>query len=374
MIKLFLCGDVMTARGIDQILRSPSPPHIHEPGCHSALDYVRLAEEVNGPIPRAVEPAYIWGDALLELERARPDARIINLETAVTSSEDWAPKGINYRMSPANVGCLTAAGVDCCALANNHVLDWGVAGLAETLRTLQTAGIRTAGAGADSPAAEAPAVVPLRDGIRLLVFSVGSPTSGIPESWAASRRRPGICYLPDLSRAVIESIARRIRAVKRSRDIAVVSIHWGSNWGYEITAEQTRFAHALIDDAGVDLVHGHSSHHVKAIEVHRGRLVLYGCGDLINDYEGIGGREVYRGDLGAMFFPVLDADNGRLLELDLVATTMKRFRLRLAGDADVDWLAAMLARESRRYGTLARRSGGCRLQLTWDGAPASAGV
>ena len=52
------------------------------------------------------------------------------------------------------------------------------------------------------------------------------------------------------------------------------------------TPSQIRFAHRLID-AGVDVVHGHSSHHPRPIEVYRGKLILYGCGDTIDDYEGI---------------------------------------------------------------------------------------
>ena len=77
----------------------------------------------------------------------QPDARIINLETAVTRSSDRANKGINYRMSPENAGCLAAAKIDCCLLANNHVLDWGRAGLLETLTTLQKLNVKAAGAG-----------------------------------------------------------------------------------------------------------------------------------------------------------------------------------------------------------------------------------
>jgi len=148
-MKLFVCGDVMTGRGIDQILAHPAHPGIHEQYARSALDYVHLAEAANGPIPRAVEPAYLWGDALRVLEQAQPGARIVNLETAVTRSQNWAPKGINYRMDPLNVACLAVARVDCCVLANNHVLDWGDQGLLETVSTLHAAGLRTAGAGRD---------------------------------------------------------------------------------------------------------------------------------------------------------------------------------------------------------------------------------
>ena len=109
-VKLFLCGDVMTGRGIDQVLPHPGDPQIHEYYMKSALGYVDIAEEVNGPIPRPVDFSYIWGDALGELDRMAPDLRIINLETSVTTSDDfWPHNGINYRMHPENVSCISAA-------------------------------------------------------------------------------------------------------------------------------------------------------------------------------------------------------------------------------------------------------------------------
>ena len=109
LVTVFLCGDVMTGRGIDQILPHPSDPVLYEPSLKNAKEYVELAEEITGPIPKPVDFAYIWGDALGEWERVAPDARIINLETAITRSHDWEDKDINYRMSPDNVACLTVA-------------------------------------------------------------------------------------------------------------------------------------------------------------------------------------------------------------------------------------------------------------------------
>src|SRR5688572_13112633 len=110
---LFLCGDVMTGRGIDQLLAQPSSPELHESWIDDARDYVALAERRSGPLPRRVTPAYIWGDALEVLDREKPEVRIVNLETAVTRSDDWSEeKGIHYRMHPGNVGGLSVAGVD----------------------------------------------------------------------------------------------------------------------------------------------------------------------------------------------------------------------------------------------------------------------
>lgn len=364
-VTLFLCGDVMTGRGIDQILPHPGRPQLYEPYVRSALRYVELAEAVNGPIPRPAGYDYIWGDALDEWRRLVPALRIVNLETAITrAGEPWPDKGIHYRMHPDNLPCLAAAGLDCCVLANNHVLDWGYAGLAETLASLDAAGIARAGAGRDAAEAAAPAVLPLPGGGRLLVYAWASEDSGVPPAWAATATRPGVNLLPDLSAGSLAGIARRIAAERRPGDLVLVSLHWGGNWGHAVPAGQRAFAHGLVDQAGVDLVHGHSSHHAKAMEVYRGRLILYGCGDFINDYEGIEGHEAFRGDLALMYFPVLDG--GRLTALQLSPLRMRRFRLERAAAPDLRWLADTLSREGRGLGSRVVESGLGRLRLTWD--------
>ena len=351
-IELFLCGDVMTGRGIDQILPHPGNPVLYEPGIKDARGYVELAEEVNGPIPKPVDPAYIWGDALAELDAKAPDARIINLETSITTSDDyWKGKGINYRMNPGNLPCLQAAKIDICALANNHVLDWGYAGLEETLDVLRTVGIKTAGAGKNQEEAWTPAVKDLHGRGRVLVFAFGHESSGVTSDWAASKDRPGVNVLADLSERTVQSIGARVRKEKRSGDIVVASIHWGSNWGYKIPKEQSRFAHNLIDEAAVDVIHGHSSHHAKGIEVYGNKLILYGCGDLLNDYEGISGYEEFRDDLSVLYFPTVDPLTGHLLCLRLIVMTMKRFRLERAMKDDVRWVWNVLRREGRTLGT-----------------------
>jgi poly-gamma-glutamate synthesis protein (capsule biosynthesis protein) len=361
-VTLFLCGDVMTGRGIDQILPQPGNPELFEPYMRSALGYVELAERRTGPIGRRVDFAYIWGDALAELDRVRPDARIVNLETAVTASDDaWPGKGIHYRMHPANVPCIAAAKIDCCVLANNHVLDWGYSGLAETLETLRGAGIRTAGAGRDDAEAAAPAAIELPGTGRVLVFAFGHESSGVPRSWAARKDRAGVNFLADLSEQSADAAAELIRTRRRAGDLVVVSIHWGGNWGYAVPREQQAFARRLIDAGAADVVHGHSSHHPKAIEVYRERPILYGCGDFLNDYEGIRGHEAYRPDLALMYFVSLDAGSGRLAELALTPVQIRRFRVNRAAPQDAAWLETELSREGRRFGTRLERAAGGRL-------------
>src|SRR2546427_6934882 len=159
-MRLFLCGDVMTGRGIDQALPHPANPILYEPYVRNAREYVHLAEKAHGPIPRPLTFDYIWGDALQELERAEVDFRIANLETAIASAETpWPGKGIHYRMHPQNIGSLSAARIDACALANNHVLDWGYQGLSETLQTLDAASSAHSRGGHHAPAGLRPAAV-----------------------------------------------------------------------------------------------------------------------------------------------------------------------------------------------------------------------
>ncbi|CAL9352309.1 putative polyglutamine synthesis accessory protein [Streptomyces sp. enrichment culture] len=363
-VTLFLCGDVMLGRGVDQILPHPGDPALREAYVRDARAYVELAEAANGPIPRPVGFEWPWGEALAAIDEAAPDARIVNLETGVTRSGAFAPgKGVHYRMSPANLPCLSAARPDVCVLANNHVLDFGRPGLEETLDALADAGRVAAGAGRDLTAARRPAPVPLGHGRRVVVLAFGMPSSGIPPSWSAGPGRPGVDVVAEPSPSAAAAVAERIRRVRRPGDIVVVSVHWGPNWGYEVSREETGFAHALVD-GGADVVHGHSSHHPRPLEVYRDRLVLYGCGDLVDDYEGIAGHERYRDDLRLLYFVGLEPD-GRTAGVRMVPLQARRMRLRHASPEDAGWLRAVLDRTGRDLGTRVDRELDGVLALRW---------
>lgn len=366
MIKLFLAGDVMTGRGIDQVLPTHSDSRLQERWVRDAMVYVALAEAVNGPIPRSASFSYVWGIALNVFDDLKPDVRIINLETSVTrSSEYWPDKGIHYRMHPGNVGCLTAAGLDCCVLANNHVLDFGYDGLRETLETLRNARLATPGAGGDRAEAAAPAILDLDARGRVLVFAFGCETSGIPFAWSAGEDMPGINVLSELSAKTTRETAAQIAEHRRPGDFVVASIHWGGNWGYAVSRSERAFARALIDSGCVDCVHGHSSHHAKGIEVYRDRPIIYGCGDFINDYEGISGHEHYRGDLSLMYFVTVDSAEQKLVSLQIVPAQRRRFSLVKASAEDARWLANVLDREGREFGTRVTLNADKSLSVGW---------
>ncbi|HET6259797.1 MAG TPA: CapA family protein [Pseudonocardia sp.] len=349
LVTVFVCGDVMLGRGVDQILPHPDAPALRERGVRDARTYVELAEAVNGLVPRSVGFSWPWGDALALLDELAPDVRVVNLETSITRRGRFAPgKGVHYRMNPANVPCLTAARPDACVLANNHVMDFGQRGLKDTLETLAGAGLRAVGAGRDEAGAWCPAVVSLPGGGRLVIHAFGTPSSGIPVSWAASGQRPGVGFVPELSDAAADRVLDRVQ--QHGGQLVIASIHWGSNWGYRVFPDQVRFAHRLVD-GGVDVVHGHSSHHPRPIEVYRDKLILYGCGDFIDDYEGISGHEGYRDDLRLGYFASIERGTGSMAGLRMVPLQARRLRLCHASGNDAAWLRTVLGRISQDFGT-----------------------
>lgn len=382
---LLLCGDVMTGHGIDQLLL-PSAAHAPlERTVKSALEYVREAEAANDPRPRVASPRgpvavgapahsplprpvsfeYPWGDVLALLKREQPDLRLINLETTITERGVPAFAAPHARMHPLHLPTLAALGVDGAVLANRHVLDWGHEGLLDTLVSLRQAGIPCVGAGHDCAEAEQEGQWLLPGRARVRLFAYGHPSSGVSPHWAATTDRPGINWLDRLDDDTVARLAGRIRGSKEEGDIVIVSLHWGSHWGYEVPVEQRRFAHALIDEAGVDLVWGHSSHHPRPIEVYHDRLILYGVGDFLKNTGSALGHEAYRPHLAALYLPRLAAD-GRLSELRLWPLHVHLFRLKRAGAIESHWLALVLSRECRRHGTGLELLADGSLRLCWS--------
>ena len=355
-LRLALCGDVMLGRGVDQILPHPGNPAIYvsQNGITDANVYVRAAEQRHGAIPAARGFDYVWGDALSIFASFAPDLRLINLETAITAQgKPWPDKWIHYRMNPRNVAILVHANIEFCSLANNHVMDWGYVGLAETLNTLATAGITRAGAGRNRANASSPAILSVPGKGRAIIVSFALPSGHMPPPWAADAEKPGV-NLIEASRLGLDAVKQSVAGVKRPGDVLIASVHAGNNYGHDIDpAERDLFRH-LIDEAGFDLVHCHSSHHVKAIELHNGRPILYGTGDLINDYEGLPvrpERATLSPDLGAIAFADFSPASGACTGLFLCPTRLCRMRVERADTDDADRLSMILTCESARFGT-----------------------
>jgi poly-gamma-glutamate synthesis protein (capsule biosynthesis protein) len=94
-------------------------------------------------------------------------------------------------------------------------------------------------------------------------------------------------------------------------------------------------------------------------------LILYGCGDFLNDYEGITGYEEYRGDLALLYAASLDTVSKELIELEIVPFQIRSFRLIRASSKDTAWLQETLDRQSRRFGAHIESKPAGRLAVSW---------
>ena len=346
-MTLFLCGDVMLGRGVDQILPHPGDPALREGYLADARGLRRTWRRRRADrIPAPVAPCWPWGEALRLLEEAAPDVRIVNLETAVTRSDEFAPgKAVHYRMHPGNVSALAAARPDVCVLANNHVLDFGRPGLDETLRSLAAAGLRAAGAGRSADEAYAPAAVPSATGGRVLLFALGARSSGVPPDWAAAaagRRRLR-------ARAVGRHGGRRgpagcgrrsVRATSRSSPCTGDPTGATSFRASRSASRTPWWTAASTSSTGIPRTIPGPSRCTAS------KLILYGCGDFIDDYEGITGYEAYRDDL-RLRLPRLGGRGHRVAGRGAHgAAAVRRMRLEPAVDKDRRWLRATLDRIS----------------------------
>jgi len=273
-----------------------------------------------------VDPAYVWGDLLPILQRT--DLNMVNLETTLTRSTEQVPKVFNFKTDPENVAVLKKGHIDVVNLANNHILDFAVAGLQETLATLDHAGIAHVGAGMDAAQAAAPAIIE-RNGIRLGILGFTDNESG----WQATEQRPGVAYVRVGN---IAPIQKAIDAIKDSVDVVIVSLHWGPNMRERPTEEFVQFAHSIID-AGASIIHGHSAHIFQGVELYNGGLIMYDTGDLVDDYAV---DPVLHNDR-SFFFLVTVGKNG-VQAMQLIPTMIGEMQVNKASDSVAAWSMARM--------------------------------
>lgn len=319
MPTLALIGDVMLGRGVDAALRR-------------------------------MQPQDMWGDVLPHLWQA--DLRIANLECALTRhAQPWARswKMYHFRAAPGAVRFLQAARIDACSLANNHTLDFEAHGLRDTLRTLDAAGIRHAGAGINASEAAAPAMIEIPGAspcrVAVIAFTDNQP------DFAAGEQQPGTNYLEVSLEA--DTLARVADAIARARsqgaDWVLFSNHWGANFVERPAADFRRFARRVIE-LGADVYYGHSAHLCQGIEIHHGKPILYDTGDFVDDYAV---DPELRNDRSCLF--KLMFEKGRLRRLDLIPVSLDVAQVALARGEDFEAIAARMERLCAELGTVLKR-------------------
>ncbi|KAF2259041.1 putative polyglutamate biosynthesis protein [Lojkania enalia] len=344
--QLNLVGDVMLGRLIDQLL----PTHVHCPE-----DAAHVANFVEGsPYLRNYGFKTPWGNTLPLFHAAH--FNLINLETSVTTHPiPWPNKVFNYRMHPTNVQCLKEARINYATLANNHTLDFSREGLLETVRAAKHAGIAFAGAGETQDEARRPAVLQLKDKDTAYNIHVYA-ASDHPHDWSEVPNFHLIDYQP----ATRSRLKALLTSAPQRPDLSIFSVHWGPNYAWTPADEIRSLAHFLIDECDIDLVHGHSSHHIQGVEVYKEKLIIYGCGDFVDDYAV---NATYRNDLSAIWRVGVETSSGpsgkrlRVERLEVFPCRIKRFQANLLeeGDADHSWVSNKLRELSKHLGTEIRK-------------------
>lgn len=303
-LTLALAGDTMLGRGVAERLDEDPGAPLLDPG---------LAE--------------IAGSA---------DLFLLNLECCV--SERGAPidapgKPFFFRAPPVAAERLAELGVDAVTLANNHVLDFGPAALADTLLHLEAAGIAVAGAGLDVDAARAGTTLPAAGGrLRVVAFA------DHPASYAAGPERPGIAFA-DLGGGVPGWLREAARPAGDEQ--LLVAAHWGPNMTSS-PVPRVRAAAAALESAGATLIAGHSAHVPHGVH---GRA-LFDLGDFLDDYAV---DPWLRNDLSLLWLVELDADGPRAVEG--VPLRLEYAFTRPADDAESEELARLLRKRCAAVGS-----------------------
>lgn len=312
IVRLVAGGDVMLARGVKQAILRHGP------------DY-----------PLAPVAGLMRG----------ADLALVNLECALTASTThWqgAPKAFYFGAPPSAIETLTNAGIDLVSLANNHVLDFGAAGLRDTLTALRGHGIHAAGAGSNLAAARAVTVLdcgPVRVGMAAFCDHQAD--------FAAQPDRPGIAYIDlDDERAALAILRMALAALRRRAvDWPILSLHWGPNLVARPSPRFRRLAHAAIG-MGWKMVFGHSAHVFQGIEIADGCPILCAAGDLVDDYPV---DPAFRNDHQLLF--ELDLTRDRLRRLTLHPVLIEDCQARFAAGEHFRWIARHMTALCAEFGT-----------------------
>ncbi len=206
---------------------------------------------------------------------ASADLAVVNLETAITGGGVRAPKQYTFRAPPQSLQVLRAAGIDAVSLANNHGLDFGDAGLADTLAASLTYRLPVIGAGVDAAAAFHGLVRTVR-GVRVAIVSATDVLdSATAADWTAGPDHPGLASAKDG-----DLLTERLRQLSAQADVVVAFLHWGAETRACPTQRQEDLAQALVA-AGADVVVGSHAHVLQPL-AHIGAVpVAYGLGNFV---------------------------------------------------------------------------------------------
>jgi poly-gamma-glutamate synthesis protein (capsule biosynthesis protein) len=353
---------------------------------------VMLGRLVNKVLANA-QFTYVWGDTIDIIKRA--DFSLINLECPVSSKgKEWNKtfKVFHFRANLDAIQVLNSASIDYVSLANNHILDYDIEALLDTLDILDKNNISHSGAGRNLKEAMKPAIIEKKlklkpsnnhdsyynvhneevnnngskNTIRIGLISL---TDNEPE-WEAKYDQAGINYIPTALDPDIYyyRLQNYIENAKKQSDLVIVSSHVGPHFRETPSMKYVNFAHKIID-FGADIYWGHSNHMPQGIELYKhndnNKIILYDCGDFIDDYA-IDSN--YRNDLSFIFLLhfLMDknhklsdnnSNNGNILlqnsMIELIPTKISNFMVNTipVDDNDADLIIKRMAKRCSSLGT-----------------------
>jgi len=270
-----------------------------------------------------------------------------NLEAPLTASAkslaDIDKPGGKYALKnpPEALKGIKYAGFNLLNLANNHMLDYYDTGLYDTLDALEKNGIAHAGAGKDIDEARKPAIIE-KNGLKIGLLSYTDMAEVVykgnpPLSFAAEKNKAGVA--PRNAAYIKEDIDK----LRNRVDILLVSLHWGIEYCADLAPGQTEFAHSLIDQ-GADAVIGHHPHHIKGVEVYKGKPIIYSLGNFISDQADPANQEGFFIDM------TYAGKNLKTMEAIPIKILMKSRIVPLSGD-EATALLAKIYKISTNLGT-----------------------
>jgi poly-gamma-glutamate capsule biosynthesis protein CapA/YwtB (metallophosphatase superfamily) len=353
---------------------------------------VMLGRLVNKVLANA-QFTYVWGDTIDIIKRA--DFSLINLECPVSSKgKEWNKtfKVFHFRANLDAIQVLNSASIDYVSLANNHILDYDIEALLDTLDILDKNNISHSGAGRNLKEAVKPAIIEKKlkpkpsnnhdsyynvdneevnnnDSKNTIRIGLISLTDNEPE-WEAKYDQAGINYIPtalDPDRYYYR-LQNYIENAKKQSDLVIVSSHVGPHFRETPSMKYVNFAHKIID-FGADIYWGHSNHMPQGIELYKhndsNKIILYDCGDFIDDYA-IDSN--YRNDLSFIFLLhfLMDKNhklsnnnrnNGNILlqnsMIELIPTKISNFMVNTipVDDNDADLIIKRMTKRCSSLGT-----------------------
>jgi len=313
----------------------------------------------------------------------RADLSLGNFEMPLTNADGAVEKLLNIKAPPELGKSLGVLGLDIVTVANNHAVDYGWEGLAQTIDVLSAAGLRVVGAGRNLDDAQRPNISTVSGkAIGVIAFSCLLPTG-----MAASPVRPGISPIHintsyeidpyyqmeepgDVSAVKVRTQAREfdvsmaesaVQTLRKQCDLVIATIHWGFGSGEDLAEYQMPLARRLID-AGADIIHGHHPHAVHAIGFYRSRPILFSLGTLVGQQVFLDASPVVKSLWAAMsadgYVATITTSDESDVIVELTPTVLDAGRLPLiATGTDFDRIRDRLVRLSAAHGAVIEQKG-----------------